>query len=145
MAVATVKGQMEFYEERIDYFGRAASLAWRIDGTDGFYLGGNADEELNSSHRYSLIISKFTTSNEDVTQNAVWKLNTPCTDTVLCDGNDGGTNMNFQFEEGRTKAGYIDHLHLCTRDGTNYIFGTSGHTNNHDGESSGKIPLIFAI
>ena len=50
------------------------------------------------------------------------------------------------------KAPYIDHLHTTTApNGDNLIFGTTGHTNNHNYNANGvmdrhgKIPLLFQI
>ena len=44
-------------------------------------------------------------------------------------------------------APYIDHLHVCTRatDDKILMFGTTGHTNNHDGDHQGYMPMVFMV
>ena len=44
----TISNQMNYYYEQETWYGRAASLAWRLDPANGFFLGGNTDQFLNN-------------------------------------------------------------------------------------------------
>ena len=43
----SISDQMDYYYEQETWYGRAASLAWRLDPANGFFLGGNTDQVLN--------------------------------------------------------------------------------------------------
>ena len=42
-------------------------------------------------------------------------------------------------------APYIDHLHTTIDSSGNWIFGTTGHTNNHDNLHNGYAPMVFKV